>query len=224
MHTTPLVNVSIDETETTGSVGVDQSLLELARQLNGVVVSTDIGLVKVGHIRQVQVINLNDLANALKLNLLPGTHLAVELIRRGENEGQAVGYLEDGTMVVVDEAEQAIGSSVTVEVTSSLQTSAGRMIFAALPGTSAVRGHASQTEGGDQGASTPDAAAEQTSAPSAEPAGAERDAGPGQADPSEQAAAAERAEQSQRSTTGPLGPQRRPKRRAGNLRNPRREP
>lgn len=212
MHASALINVSIDETEISGSVGVDQALLELARQLNGVVVSTDIGLVKVGRIRQVQVINLNDLANALKLNLLPGTQFEIELMRRGENQGQAVGYLEDGTMVVVDDAEAWIGSSIDVEVTSSLQTSAGRMIFAALPRDDAARADV-QSQLQPESATEPAIASPEPVEPGAEgepPAEATT------------AAAGERGD-STRKGEGPLGPGHRAKRRTRNLRNPRRE-
>lgn len=204
LHSSPAVNASIDETEIAGNLGVDQALLELARQRSGIVVSTDIGLVKIGRIRQIQVINLNDLANALKLNLLPGARLDVQLIRRGENEGQAVGYLEDGTMVVVDDASESIGETVAVEVTSSLQTSAGRMIFAMRSG------------------SLRDGASEDEQAPPSPQVDSIPEAAVGEASQAEEIATTR--EPTQRSAEqGPLGPGRRAKKRSRNLRNPRRE-
>ena len=129
----PNASTSVNESMIPEPASVDQALLELARELNAVLVTVDVGLMKVAKVRQVQVLNLNDLANALKSNLFPGDRIPVKLIRRGENSGQGVGYLEDGTMVVVENGESLINSTIEVIVSSSLQTSAGRMIFAILP-------------------------------------------------------------------------------------------
>ncbi len=131
-----LVDVGIDEAPVPG-MGVDQMLVERARQLPAVIVTTDTGLARVAAIHNVPVLNLNDLANALKPSVLPGETLRVQLMKRGEQRSQGVGYMPDGTMVVVEEAAERVGSEVEAVVTSSLQTSAGRMIFARLAGAAA---------------------------------------------------------------------------------------
>jgi uncharacterized protein YacL len=108
---------------------VDAKLVALAENLNGRVVTNDYNLNKIAQLRGVEVINVNDLANALKPVVLPGEQLQVKIIRPGEESHQGVGYLEDGTMVVVEQARDQIGRTVGIAVTSVLQTSAGRMIF-----------------------------------------------------------------------------------------------
>jgi uncharacterized protein YacL len=115
-----------------GVQGVDQKLLLLAKQENGRIITNDFNLNKVAALQGVQVLNLNDLAKAVKPVVLPGETLDVRVIKPGEGAGQAVGYLEDGTMVVVEGARQRMGTLVRVTVTNSVQTSAGRMIFARL--------------------------------------------------------------------------------------------
>ncbi len=114
--------------------GVDEMLVDLALQLNGKVVTNDYNLNKIAQLRGVGVININDLANALKPVVLPGEMLAVKVIKPGEEIGQGVGYLEDGTMVVAEGARDRLGEVVDLTVTSVLQTSAGRMIFGRLEG------------------------------------------------------------------------------------------
>lgn len=113
---------------------VDLRLLTLAQRLNGRVATNDYNLNKVAKVRGVQIININDLANALKPVVLPGEALTVKIIKAGEEPGQGVGYLEDGTMVVVDQGRNYIGEPVEIAVTSVLQTSAGRMIFGRMEG------------------------------------------------------------------------------------------
>jgi uncharacterized protein YacL len=136
LQRSPLLDVSIDETPMP-SKAVDHMLVDLARQLPAIIVTTDVGLRQVAGIHGVVVLNLNDLANALKPNLIPGEQLTLELIRRGEQRSQAVGYLPDGTMVVAEDGVDYIGSEVSLTVTSSLQTSAGRMIFGRIDGDGA---------------------------------------------------------------------------------------
>ncbi len=114
---------------------VDQRLVTLARKIDGRIVTNDYNLNKVAQIRGVQVININDLANALKPVFLPGEGMSVKIIKPGEEPGQGVGYLEDGTMVVVEGARDRIGEFVNIIVTSVLQTSAGRMVFGRCDGT-----------------------------------------------------------------------------------------
>jgi len=114
--------------------GVDLKLLALAQQLNGKVATNDYNLNKLAKIRNVEILNINDLANALKPVVLPGEAMAVKIIKPGEEPGQGVGYLDDGTMVVVEQGRGRIGEVVDIAVTSVLQTSAGRMIFGRLEG------------------------------------------------------------------------------------------
>lgn len=112
------------------SAGVDQQLVELAQSLPGTLVTTDSGLARVATISGVVVINLNELAAALKASLHAGESIEIMILRRGEQPGQGVGYLEDGTMVVVEDGAEFMGTEQSVTVSGSTQTSAGRLIFA----------------------------------------------------------------------------------------------
>ena len=111
---------------------VDERLVVLAKALGARVVTNDFNLNKIAQLQGVDVINLNELANALKSVALPGETLPVRLVKQGDQIGQGVGYLEDGTMVVVEQGRSFIGQEVTITVTSVLQTPAGRMIFGRL--------------------------------------------------------------------------------------------
>jgi uncharacterized protein YacL len=113
---------------------VDERLVVLAKAVNGRVVTNDFNLNKIAQLQGVEVINLNELANALKLVALPGESLPVRIVKQGDQYGQGVGYLDDGTMVVVEQGRQAIGQEVSIVVTSVLQTNAGRMIFGKIDG------------------------------------------------------------------------------------------
>lgn len=118
---------------TTRAEGVDQKLLAMAVEMNGRVLTTDFNLNKVGQLQGIDIINLNDIASAMKPVVLPGDQIALQLVKPGEQPGQAVGYLDDGTMVVVEQARQHIGQpEVLVTATSVVQTSAGRMVFARI--------------------------------------------------------------------------------------------
>jgi uncharacterized protein YacL len=108
---------------------VDMKLVLLAKHLEGKLVTGDYNLNKVARLHNVQVLNLNDLANSLKPQFLPGEHVIVKVVKAGEEDGQGVGYLDDGTMIVIEAGRPYIGKSVQISVTSVLQTSAGRMIF-----------------------------------------------------------------------------------------------
>ena len=112
-----------------GSQPVDVKLVLLAKHLDGKLVTGDYNLNKVAKLHSVPVINLNDLANALKPVFLPGEVVNVKIVKAGEEDGQGVGYLDDGTMIVIEGGRPHIGSEVRMTVTSVLQTSAGRMIF-----------------------------------------------------------------------------------------------
>lgn len=109
---------------------VDSKLVKLAKVLNGKVVTNDFNLNKVCELQGVPVLNINDLANAVKPVVLPGEELTVQVIKDGKEHGQGVAYLDDGTMIVVEGGREHIGAEIEVLVTSVLQTSAGRMIFA----------------------------------------------------------------------------------------------
>jgi len=109
---------------------VDVKLLKLAQRMDGKVVTNDYNLNKVAGIKGVEVLNINELANALKPVVLPGEKMNLFLVKEGKNNGQALAYLDDGTMIVVEDGRRFIGKNTDVIVTSVLQTSAGRMIFA----------------------------------------------------------------------------------------------
>ncbi|AGA30545.1 PIN/TRAM domain-containing protein [Singulisphaera acidiphila] len=126
------VEVKIHDSEIPELAGireVDQRLVVLAKHLGGKVVTNDYNLNKIAKLQGVEVINLNDLANALKPIVLPGEGLTVKLLKRGEEPGQGIGYLDDGTMIVAEQGGYHLGETIRLTVTSVLQTSAGRMIF-----------------------------------------------------------------------------------------------
>lgn len=111
---------------------VDSKLVKLAREKNYKIVTNDYNLNKVAELQGVAVLNINDLAIAVKPAVIPGEQIFVQLVKSGKEEGQGVAYLEDGTMIVVENGSQCIGKEVSVIITSVLQTSAGKMIFAKL--------------------------------------------------------------------------------------------
>jgi uncharacterized protein YacL len=108
---------------------VDSKLIELARQLDGKIVTNDVNLSKVAKLRGISVLNINELANALRPVVLPGESMRVFILKEGKEKDQGVGYLDDGTMVVVDNSRRMIGQNVDITVTSVLQTTVGKMIF-----------------------------------------------------------------------------------------------
>ncbi len=108
---------------------VDMKLVLLAKHMEGKVVTGDYNLNKVARLHNVPVINLNDIANSLKPVYLPGEGFSVRIVKPGESPGQGVGYLDDGTMIVIEDGRDHVGHTVEITVTSVLQTSAGRMIF-----------------------------------------------------------------------------------------------
>ncbi|HHV79045.1 MAG TPA: PIN/TRAM domain-containing protein [Firmicutes bacterium] len=123
-------SVHIYEKDVPGAEEVDSKLVKLAKGLNGVIVTNDFNLNKVAELQGMKVLNINELANALKPVVLPGEEMAVHVIKDGKEAGQGIGYLDDGTMIVVDGGKRYIGETILVMVTSVLQTAAGRMIFA----------------------------------------------------------------------------------------------
>jgi uncharacterized protein YacL len=126
------VDVSLHEDDFPETHEVDAKLVKLAKALEAKILTVDYNLNRVAGIQGVRVLNINELANALKSVVFPGEQLQVKLVREGKEHNQAVGYLEDGTMVVVEDARRLIGQEARVAVTSVLQTQAGRMIFTRL--------------------------------------------------------------------------------------------
>ncbi|MDD5416255.1 MAG: TRAM domain-containing protein [Candidatus Daviesbacteria bacterium] len=109
---------------------VDDKLLKLAKALNGRIITTDFNLNKLASVWNITVLNVNDLANAVKTVSLPGENFEIKIVHLGKDSRQGVGYLEDGTMVVVSGSADKIGQTIKIEVTKNIQTPAGRMIFA----------------------------------------------------------------------------------------------
>jgi len=132
MQESSQIDIEIDDTpvpDLEDVKGVDQKLIVFTKKSNGRLATTDYNLSKVAQVREVDVVNINDLANSLKTIVLPGEAMQVKIIKPGEENEQGIGYLDDGTMVVVEDARDKIGREVVIAVTSSLQTSAGKMIF-----------------------------------------------------------------------------------------------
>jgi uncharacterized protein YacL len=123
---------------------VDLKLIELGRALQGKIVTNDFNLNKVAQLRGVEVLNINELANAVKPVVLPGEFMKVFILKEGKEYNQGVAYLDDGTMVVVDNARRMISKNIDVVVTSVLQTTAGKMIFGRYiePAPAAAHAHA----------------------------------------------------------------------------------
>ncbi|TSC85700.1 MAG: Uncharacterized protein G01um10147_1125 [Microgenomates group bacterium Gr01-1014_7] len=115
-----------------GGKAVDDKLLNLAKGLSGKILTCDFNLNRVASVYNISILNVNDLANAVKAISLPGEELEIKIVHLGKDKLQGVGYLEDGTMVVISNAAEQIGKTIKVEVTKNIQTPAGRMIFGKL--------------------------------------------------------------------------------------------
>lgn len=126
------VEVRIERQDFDNLNDVDAKLVALSLQMNAKVVTNDYNLAKVAEVQGIQVLNINQLANALKPVVLPGEVLRLQILKEGKEQGQGIAYLEDGTMVVVENASRHLGKEVDVSVTSILQTTAGRLIFTTL--------------------------------------------------------------------------------------------
>ncbi len=122
--------VRIENVQIPPDAEVDSELLKLAKQLGGKVITIDFNLNKVASLQGLSVLNINELANAVKPIALPGEDMVVQVIKDGKENGQGIGYMDDGTMIVIDGGRRHIGETLNVTVTSILQTAAGRMIFA----------------------------------------------------------------------------------------------
>ena len=126
------IPVRFTDMDATDVRDVDTKLVSLAKRLGCPIMNNDYNLNRVAELQGVPVLNVNELANAVKSVLLPGEPLLVDIIQEGKEPGQGVGYLDDGTMVVVEDGRGQINQQVTVVVTKVLQTAAGRMIFAQI--------------------------------------------------------------------------------------------
>lgn len=128
----PGLDINIFQDDPNAREGVDERLIKLAKKYRGSILTIDFNLLKVAKVENISVLNINDLAMNLRMSYLPGDKFLIELSQKGNEQSQAVGHLSDGTMVVVEDAKKHIGSIREVETIRSLQTSAGRMIFARL--------------------------------------------------------------------------------------------
>lgn len=124
------IEVSSEKIDTVEAI--DDKILELAAMMNAKVLTNDYNLNKVAQVRGIEVLNINELANAVKPVILPGEDLQVEIVRAGKEKNQGLAYLSDGTMIVVEEAKKRIGETLNVEITTVLQTAAGKMMFAKI--------------------------------------------------------------------------------------------
>lgn len=123
------VEIIIEEGEVPGNDTVDSKLVRLARSLGARIITNDVNLSKIAQIQDISVININDLANAVRPSFLHGEEMRIEIIKDGAEPGQGVGYLDDGTMVVAENGGGHVGETVALEVTRMLQTSTGKMVF-----------------------------------------------------------------------------------------------
>jgi len=128
----PHIDIGIHEDDFTDVKEVDAKLIKLAKLLEAKIMTVDFNLNRVAALQGIKVVNINEVANAIKTVVFPGEELRIRLIKEGKESNQAVGYLEDGTMVVIEDSRKLIGQEVNVVVTSSLQTQAGKMVFARL--------------------------------------------------------------------------------------------
>ncbi len=132
MQNDPKVQLHIHEDDLTEEKEVDDKLMKLAKILDAKICTTDFNLGRIAALQGIEVLNIHELGNAIKPVVYTGEHLSVKLIREGKESGQALAYMEDGTMVVVSDARHLIGKTITVLVSSVLQTQSGKMIFAKL--------------------------------------------------------------------------------------------
>ena len=130
IRTEPTLDVEITNVDYEDIPEVDSKLVRLAQDVKGKIITNDFNLNKVAQLRGVAVLNINDLSNAVKPVVIPGESMEVKVVKDGKEPGQGVAYLDDGTMIVVENGRRHMNEKVRVEVTSALQTSAGRMIFA----------------------------------------------------------------------------------------------
>lgn len=149
------LDVALDERTVPGT-GVDQKLVSLAKEMPGVIVTTDAGLVRVAGIQGAEVLNMHDVASSMRSPVAPGEPMRLRLVRVGEQPDQGVGYLEDGTMVVAERCAERVGETVDLVVVSAIQTSAGRMVFARTPEDDAAERTRRESDRGSDGSEGPE--------------------------------------------------------------------
>ncbi|MDP8264118.1 MAG: hypothetical protein P9M12_01390 [Candidatus Aceula lacicola] len=132
MQKDPAIDIKVHEDDIPDVLEVDDKLLHLAKRIEAKICTTDFNLNRNAGIQGIRILNVNELVNAVKPVVFPGDQLLVKLVKEGTESNQAVGYMDDGTMIVVADARSKIGEEIKTEVTSALQTQAGRMIFAKL--------------------------------------------------------------------------------------------
>ena len=130
IQTDSQIKVEIDKRDFEDIAEVDSKLIRLAQLVGGKIITNDFNLNKVAALQGVSVLNINDLANAVKPVVIPGETMQVTVVKQGKEQGQGLAYLDDGTMIVIENGNRHLNSKINVEVTTALQTSAGRMIFA----------------------------------------------------------------------------------------------
>lgn len=224
LQRTASVEVSL-QTSTVPGTGVDQMLVELARQTQSTIVTTDTGLARVAAIQGVQSLNMHDLASALRPTVIVGQSLSITPVRAGEQQGQAVGYLEDGMMVVVEDGGNAIGREVIATVTSTLQTSAGRMVFARIGEGRSGEQRAGESDAPTSNGTPPTDGTPSPPSPDAPPPTSGGDQPVGESTGGINAAPESNPPAPPSNGTprpGPIGPSSNPPRRASSWRNPRR--
>ena len=142
----PLVAVDIMQDGSKADEGVDERLLNLAKQHNGVICTIDFNLNKVAQVEGITVLNVNELAQSLRMAYLPGEKMLLEVVQKGQDSHQGVGYLADGTMVVIEHAQKNIGQTIEIEFIRALQTAAGKMMFAKRVEAQQVKATAKQQQ------------------------------------------------------------------------------
>jgi uncharacterized protein YacL len=168
------LNVQIVEDDFPAVREVDMKLIELAKLMEGKIVTNDFNLNKVAQLQGVEVLNINELANSLKPIVLPGETMRVFILKEGKEYNQGVAYLDDGTMVVVDNARKMIGKTIDIAVTSVLQTTAGKMIFGKFDERTAIRTEPPRLANARPGAPQPSGPPQPAGSPSAPAVAAER--------------------------------------------------
>jgi len=168
------LNVQIVEDDFPAVREVDMKLIELAKLMEGKIVTNDFNLNKVAQLQGVEVLNINELANSLKPIVLPGETMRVFILKEGKEYNQGVAYLDDGTMVVVDNARKMIGKTIDIAVTSVLQTTAGKMIFGKFDERTAVRTEPPRLANARPGAPQPSGPPQPAGSPTSPAVAAER--------------------------------------------------
>ena len=145
------IQVEVTTVDYPGVPEVDDKLIRLAKEIDGAILTTDYNLEQVARIQNIQCLNVFGLANVLKAPFIPGEHVTIQIVKEGSEMNQGVGYLDDGTMIVVANAKPLIGQKVEVELVSMIQGASGRIFFAELPGAEQQQQQKGQYDRGYRG-------------------------------------------------------------------------